>query len=51
MHPSIIDRVEIHEFPFEVENLGVPEKEKSAIYNLGHSSTLQQTLENMPYDF
>ena len=37
MHSSIIDRVEIHEFTFEAQNLGVAEKEKSAIYNLGYS--------------
>ena len=37
MHPSIIDRVEIHEFTFEAQNLGVAESGKSAIYNRGYS--------------
>ena len=37
MHSSIIDRVEIHEFTFEAQNLGVAESGKSAIYNLGYS--------------
>ena len=37
MYSSIINRVEIHRFTFEAQNLGVAEKEKSAIYNLGYS--------------
>ena len=37
MHSSIIDRVEIHEFTFEAQNLGVAESGKSAIYNRGYS--------------
>ncbi len=37
MQSSIIDRVEVHEFTFQAQNLGVAEKEKSAIYNLGYS--------------
>ena len=37
MHSSIINRVEIHGFTFEAHNLGVAEKEKSAIYTLGYS--------------
>ena len=37
MHSSIIDRVAIHEFTFEAQNLGVAESGKSAIYNLGYS--------------
>ena len=36
MQSSIIDRVEVHEFTFQAQNLGVAEKEKSAIYNLGY---------------
>jgi hypothetical protein len=37
MYSSIINRVEIHRFTFEAQYLGVAEKEKSAIYNLGYS--------------
>ena len=37
MQSSIIDRVEVHEFTFQAQNLGVAEKEKSAIYNLRYS--------------
>ena len=37
MHSSIINRVEIHRFTFEAQHLGIAEKEKSAIYNLGYS--------------
>ena len=37
MHSSIIDRVEIHEFTFEAQSLGVAESGKSATYNLGYS--------------
>ena len=37
MHSSIIDRVEIHEFTFEAQSLGVAESGKSAIYNRGYS--------------
>ncbi len=37
MHSPIIDRVELHEFTFMAQHLGVAEKEQSVIYNLGYS--------------
>ncbi len=37
MHSPIIDRVELHEFTFAAQHLGVVEKEQSVIYNLGYS--------------
>ena len=37
MHSSIINRVEIHGFTFAAQHLGVTEKEKAAIYELGYS--------------
>ena len=37
MHSSIIERVEIHEFTFEAQDLGIAEKGKLAIYNLDYS--------------